>query len=144
MKYVYLAGPIEDSPDPSTWRLRACKALRDMGLRGIDPFNEGVEKDTQHLAHTDKSITHRDHYHATRCDILLVNFLGCTRVSTGTVMEIAWAYHEHIPVVIVTDRNNKSARLHDHPMIRACTSFVVENLDQAMEMIAITLGSYCE
>jgi hypothetical protein len=41
---------------------------------------------------TDKGITFRDHWHVKRCDLVLANLAGATRVSIGTVMEIAWAH----------------------------------------------------
>lgn len=140
MKYVYLAGPIQDAKDPSGWRIEMSNTLRNSRLCGIDPFHQGVFDDKGHEAHTARSIVDRDHYHSTRCDLLLVNFLDATRVSIGTVMEIAWAYDKHIPIVVIVDMT--SGDWVNHPMIKGCASFTVHSLKEAVEMIAITLGDY--
>lgn len=144
MKYVYLAGPIEGAGDPQSWRERTGMMLRTSGIGAVDPYHKVVSDNPSHRAHTDRSITDRDHYHASRCDMLLVNFLGCEQVSIGTVMEIAWAYNNHIPIVIVTRWKEGSRHHHDHPMIRGCASFIVDTISEALQMIMITLGDYAE
>jgi nucleoside 2-deoxyribosyltransferase len=79
-----------------------------------------------------RGITTRDRWDAMRCDALFVNLLGATRVSIGTVMEIAWADAKRIPIVLVME---KEGNLHDHAMLREVVGFRVENLDDGVRVI---------
>jgi hypothetical protein len=47
-----------------------------------------------------KGLTTRDRWDAMRCDVLLVNLLGATKVSIGTVLEFGWADAMDIPIVV--------------------------------------------
>lgn len=86
-----------------------------------------------------RGITTRDRMDCTNCSVLLVNFLGATRPSLGTAMEIAWADLKRIPIVmIIEDEGN----IHDHAMIRECIGFRVNNLEDAVEVIEAILGDY--
>jgi nucleoside 2-deoxyribosyltransferase len=61
---------------------------------------------------------------------------GATRVSIGTVMEIAWAHAYGKPVVLVMEEGN----VHDHPMIRECSPFIVHTLDEGIELVNAILA----
>jgi len=83
-----------------------------------------------------RGITTRDRWDATRCDALFVNLLGATRVSIGTVMEIAWSDAKRIPIVLVMEQEGN---LHDHAMLREVVGFRVPTLDEGIDVIKAML-----
>jgi len=77
----------------------------------------------------------RDYFDCTTCDILIVNLLGYTRVSIGTVMEIAWAHAHRIPIICIMEEGN----IHDHPMINEAIGFRVESVYDAIDVARAVL-----
>ena len=82
---------------------------------------------------SEQGIMTRDSWDTHRCDGIFVNLLNTTRVSIGTAMEIAWAWKDGSPIILVMEKDN----LHDHPMIRAATPFIVDSLDAGIELARI-------
>ncbi len=80
-------------------------------------------------------IISRDRYDVMRCDMVLFNFIGTTRVSIGSVMEIGWGDAWRKPMVIAMETGN----VHDHAMIREAAGFVVPTLDEAIEIVIAVL-----
>ena len=73
----------------------------------------------------------RDFNDCKTADAILVNFIGCgTRVSTGTVMEIAWARAFQIPIVIVMEKEN----VHNHGML-TFGNIIVDNMEDGISAI---------
>jgi nucleoside 2-deoxyribosyltransferase len=111
--------------------------LEDAGIHGLDPMRgkdylakeQSIGNDYDSPLSCSRGIMTRDHWDCTRCDILLVNFLGSARVSIGTCMEIAWAYDNQIPIICVIE---ESGNPHDHAMIREAIGFRVATLDQGL------------
>jgi nucleoside 2-deoxyribosyltransferase len=138
---VYLSGPIAGLTyaEDSDWReyvtrcfpphiqgvspLRGHRMLENMG-----PITNGM---LEHPLRTDRAINTRNRFDTLQADAVLVNLLGTSRVSIGTVMEIAWAYDHNIPVVVAIEPEGNP---HEHPMLRDCASFRVASLDEAIEM----------
>jgi hypothetical protein len=59
----------------------------------------------------------------------LLIFLGSTEVSSGTAMELAWAYMRHIPRVVVVEPDN----IHlSYPLIRGCIKVTADNLEEGI------------
>jgi nucleoside 2-deoxyribosyltransferase len=151
MSKVYLAGPI------SGLTLEGCTDWRDQVRDAVHPSIQTLSplRGKQYLAErcqngsgtvedsyedmplcSKRGINTRDHWDATRCDVIFVNFLGAKRVSIGTVMEIAWAYTRQIPVIIVME---KEGNLHEHSMLSECTGFRVETLEQGVDVLEALL-----
>lgn len=137
---VYLAGPITGlSYDKSAnWREYVSKKLPKhikalSPLRGKDYLkSEKALEDFYDInaLSTQKGITCRDRYDVMRCDLIFVNLLGATRISIGTVMEIAWADILRKPIILVMEDGN----IHSHSMIREVSGYIVKDLE-----IAITI-----
>jgi hypothetical protein len=73
----------------------------------------------------------RDYNDVKTASAVLVNFLDCgTRVSIGTVMEIAWARAMQIPIVIVMEEGN----VHEHGML-TFGNIVVPTLSEGISAI---------
>lgn len=143
---VYLAGPIGglDYAGAVNWRLRVRDELNEHGIKAYSPMRakeylshvESFAKDcTPYGAHnalsSNRGITTRDRWDATRCDMLFVNLLAAKTVSIGTVMEIAWADLERIPIVLAMEREGN---LHQHGMIMESIGFWVPTLDEAIDI----------
>lgn len=86
----------------------------------------------------DDAIMARDFFDCNRADVVVFNFLGATRASIGTVMEVAWAYAKHTPMVFVME---KEGNCHDHPMVRACGGFRCETLEEAKLVVRAILDT---
>jgi len=78
----------------------------------------------------------RDFNDCSTCDVLLVNLLGASKVSIGTVMEIAWAYQNRTPVVVVMEQEGNP---HEHAMIREAIGFRVHTMGEAIAVVRTIL-----
>ncbi len=145
MKTVYLAGPITGCTYTgcTDWRSYAKNVLSVVGITGLDPMRgkdylsdeKSLGNDYPHPLSCPRGIMTRDYWDCTRCDVLLVNFLGAEKVSIGTVMEVAWAFDHSIPIVIVMEKGNP----HDHAMINEATGFRAYCLDEGLAIIKAIL-----
>ncbi len=143
MARVYLAGPISGltHADGVAWRQQVTEALTPSGITCFSPMRgkeylkaHDVIEDSypQYVLSTDKGIMRRDHNDVVTADALLVNLLGCKRVTIGTVMEIAWAFDRQIPVVaVMEDKGN----CHEHAMIREAIGWRVQTLAEGVACI---------
>lgn len=144
MALVYLAGPIRgtDYKECTDWREYAKEKLTEAGITGISPMRgkeflkderkiDFIMYQYQHPLTIPKGIVSRDRFDVMRCDILLINLLGAKEVSIGTMIEIGWADILRKPVVLVMEQNNP----HRHPMITELPGFIVDNLDEAIQLI---------
>jgi nucleoside 2-deoxyribosyltransferase len=148
---VYLAGPISGLTFMSAddWRGSVIRMLARHGIKGLSPLRckeyldsigelsgHGREYADRGPLSTPRGVMTRDHFDATRCDVLLVNLWGAKTVSIGTVMEIAWAHQKRTPIVaIVEDQGN----VHDHMMVNEALSFRVKSLLEATNLVAAIL-----
>lgn len=145
--YVYLAGPItgltyEGATD---WRKQAAAALDSDIVQTLSPLRgkdyllgRGVlhSGDYPEVMSTAKGINRRDRFDTERSEVILVNLLGATKVSIGTVMEIAWAHQAGNIVLVVMEKDN----IHRHAMIEDSTTYLTDNLDHAYEIVRFLFG----
>ena len=141
---VYLCGPMtgETYDEATGWRNAVGAHFGEKGIETIDPLRgkaflevDGVlgNPNGQRPLESAAGIVTRDHWDVSRCDVLLVNFLGAKIVSIGSCFEIAWAYERGIPIVIVMEPNGN---VHEHCFIDVCSGgFKVGSLDEAIELI---------
>ena len=144
---VYLAGPITglSYDGAQDWRDVAKRVLAESHVKAVSPLRSkeylrGIPALTADCAgygdlncmSSPRGIMTRDHYDATQSDALLVNLLGSTRVSIGTVMEIAWAWDNGLPVVVAME---KEGNPHEHAMITEAIGFRVTTLEEAIQVI---------
>lgn len=144
---VYMAGAITGLTydGAEDWRSHAKAELGKVGIHGLSPLRakeylRGIPALTADCAgygdlncmSAPRGIMTRDRYDAMRCDVLLVNLLGATRVSIGTVMEIAWADARRTPIVLAME---PSGNVHEHAMIAEAIGFRVSTLDEALHVV---------
>lgn len=143
MKKVYLAGPItgQSYGETTAWREETASLLRARhNILGFSPMrgkaylsNEDRVKDSysDHTMSSINGINVRDYNDVKTSDTILVNLLRCgSRVSIGTVMEIAWARAFQIPVVIVMEKGN----VHEHGML-TFGNIVVPTLEEGIHAV---------
>jgi len=152
---VYLAGGIAGLAydDATDWRHNAKLYLAERGIETLSPMrakamlgsqNGGtISTDFNDYAangafFTSRGIMTRDFNDVRRCDAVLVNLLGLTKPSLGTIMELGWAYALQKPAVIAIEA---SGNPHDrHPMIFEAMPFRVTSLDEAFDSVAVLLN----
>lgn len=137
--YIYLAGPITGLTykGSTDWRNEVAEVLNSEKIECLSPMrgkdylaNAGVlTAGTYDGTLTQaKSINRRDYFDCTRSTVVFVNLLGTTRISVGTVMEIAWAYQKQIPTVVIMEPDN----MHHHVMLDECSTYIVSSIDEAI------------
>jgi nucleoside 2-deoxyribosyltransferase len=150
---AYLAGAIAGLQfDAATdWRVQARFALGERGVEALDPMRGKLALASRGKISTDfhdyencgafftaKGIMTRDFNDVKNCDALLVNLLGLTKPSMGTVMELGWGYAFQKPTVVVME---KSGNPHDnHPMLAEAIRFRVETMEEAIDAVALVLN----
>lgn len=154
MSIVYLAGPIANIPGQQAidWRSKAHSILKEFGIQVRDPMRskrvvlgkqDRISNDFNNYADqgtffTSKGIMTRDFNDVKQADALLVNLLGATSPSLGTVMEMAWAYCLQKPVVVCIE---PSGNPHDnHPMLHEAMRFRVDSLEEGIYAVSVILG----
>lgn len=142
---VYLAGPITglSYDGAQDWRKIVADQLRPIHcltpLRGKEYLRDvkgglsGTGEEYAHLGPLSlpRGVMTRDRWDATRCDVLFVNLLGATRVSIGTVMEIAWADLRRTPIVCCMEQGN----VHEHMMLAEALGYRVDRLSDACDIV---------
>lgn len=148
-QYVYLAGPIAgcDQGEAKDWREWICDRLPS-GIKGVSPLRcEPLIGNRYELQYEDprfgvpKAIASKNEFDTRKCDIVLAYLpkeLNNRRPSYGTIMEIAWAQMIHKQVILVTD----DPYLQRHPLVSGAASWVLPDLQQALEVIEGVMGVY--
>lgn len=141
--YVYLAGPITDLTYEGAvdWRDYVATQLDSKKVETLSPMRGKTyllserslkaEGYSDQVMSTAKGINRRDFFDCNRADCVFVNLLGAKRVSIGTVMEIAWAFQNKIPTIVIMEKDN----IHQHAMIEDSVSWKVESVEQALDIV---------
>ena len=144
---VYLAGPItgQTFAGATDWRdyvreqlpveidVRSpmrCKVAR---LKKATSIHDHYDDDPLTRV---MGITTRDRCDVMRANMVLVNVLGASKASIGTVMEIAWADLLRTPVVLAIEAEGNP---HEHGMLTSCVGWRVESLDEAVRIVKAVL-----
>ncbi len=140
---VYLSGPILGTTYEDArygWRKQVALGLLP-GIQVLSPMRHeehlaetvGVIGDDQptHFFAGAKIIVEKDMLDIRRCDLVLVNLLGATKVSIGTVSEMGMAFAMDKTIITVIEPDN----IHQHPFVTETSSLVLDNLDDAIYAI---------
>jgi nucleoside 2-deoxyribosyltransferase len=142
---IYLSGPITGLADDTIrpWRSYAAERLAQFG-EIIDPslatYNsemsftkqESAPEALDRLRHG-LFVIRRNRNLIQSSDIVLANLLGAgSHASVGSIGEIYWANAFGKPVIIVREA---FGNVHDHAMLNAIASNVVNTLEDAFEVI---------
>lgn len=81
---------------------------------------------------SDRGINARDYNDCKTSDLIVAYLSGATRMSLGTVGEMAWSFAYRIPLVVIME---PTGNIHDHPMSREWFSFRVQTLEAAAHIV---------
>lgn len=150
MKHVYLAGPIQgcDWAGANDWRIKISEELYKAGIQGISPLRcEPLVGETYNAQYTDprfgtaRAIGSKNVYDVRTCDMCLIYLPKPEEgrhQSYGTIIEMAWAHIIGTPTVVVSDDPD----ILSHPVISTCASWLLESLEDALEVMTGVLGGY--
>jgi nucleoside 2-deoxyribosyltransferase len=148
---VYLAGPVSGLSfgQATDWREWAIAELYDVGIQALSPLRgkeylaklkniscTGEEYVHMGVLSTPKAVIMRDRFDCTRSDLVLVNLLNAATVSIGTVMEMAWADMNRIPIVCAIEPNGNP---HEHMMLQQVIGMRTTSLEEAVHLVKATL-----
>lgn len=75
----------------------------------------------------------RDFYDVKTSELIVVNLLGASKVSIGSMFEVAWAHALQIPVVLIIE--DDFVNVHTHSMLFAMCGFKVNNIEDAISIV---------
>lgn len=150
-KYVYLSGPITDLHYEQArfgWRL-TLQTLLDIEIQVLSPMrHEGhlaemkqamsaealrsYETAKNHLFSHPKMIVSKDFLDIERCQIMVVNLIGASKVSQGTLVEYGYAKAKGKTIVTIME---KEGNPHTTPFISVVSDVVVETLEDAAMVV---------
>lgn len=149
-KFIYLAGPIIgcNKGQANDWRDYVNNELPD-NIIGVSPLRceprigrkyKATYEDDPRFG-TAMAIKAKNEFDTRNCDLVLAYLpkeMNDKRPSYGTVIEMAWAYMIDKPVMLVTD----DKFMKTHPLIQSVSSWMLDDLDQAVETIVGVMEVY--
>ena len=122
---VYLCGPIRDCTDDEciTWRKQARKTLGDV----IDPMARDYRGQEEEKEVT-KEIVELDKMDIDNSEALLVNYF---KPSTGTAMEILYAWERNKPIIVVAPKKE----VKNNPWLKYHSTHIVETFKEAFRLL---------
>ena len=90
---------------------------------------------------TADAISSKNLFDVQNCDFTLA-YMPDIGLSIGTIVEVAWASAFRKPVILVAPIENQKIRR--HPVLMSCKSWLLADLDQAVETLIGVLKDYAE
>ena len=147
---VYLAGPIMGCTrtEANDWRIEFARQLADNDIRGVSPLRcEPLIGERYSMEYADpkfgtaRAIGAKNMFDVRQCTMTLA-YIPMPDIgqfhSLGTISELAWAAILGKPTILVSN----DAFILDHPVLGANAGWLLENLDDALEVIVGVLGGY--
>jgi len=126
---IYLAGYISGKKlkECIEWRkyLRTYYASKGWSIVWLDPLKGLTARDIEPHA-----IVHRDYNSVKKANLIVANLntFGQERPSVGTFCELAWAWEQKKPIVIITEKEYYIK----HPFINYFASWIVKNVEEVV------------
>lgn len=98
---------------------------------------KAYEKEKNHIFSHPKMIVSKDMLDIDECTIMVVNLLGAAKVSQGTIWEMGYAKAKGKQIVVI---KSKDDNIHTSPFITESASIVVDNLEDAVMIVASLLS----
>lgn len=147
---VYLAGPVMGCTkgEANDWRIDFAERLAHDDICGVSPLRcEPLIGERYTMEYTDpkfgtaRAIAAKNMFDVLRCDMILAYIPtpppGMSH-SLGTICELAWGKMASRPTILVTD----DEFIANHPVLGANAGWILDNLDDALEVIVGVLGGY--
>ena len=149
---VYLAGPIMGctKTEANDWRIEFAQNLAYNDIRGVSPLRcEPLIGERYSMDNADpkfgtaRVIAAKNMFDVLNCDMTLAYIpkppVGVAMYhSFGTMCELAWAKMASKPTILVSD----DPYILEHPVLGANAGWLLDNLDDALEVINGVLGGY--
>ena len=149
-KTVYLAGPILGctKTEANDWRIDVAAKLQEHDIIGISPLRcepltgqrSGVWNNDPKFG-TARAIGSKNVFDVRNCDLTLAYLPKMPEgrhQSYGTICEAAWAHVLNRPVMLVTN----DPGIVEHPVLNSCAGWLLETLDDAVDVSIGILGGY--
>jgi hypothetical protein len=152
MGTVYLAGPISGCTfgECTDWREEMKARLLPKGITCWSPMRAkgylaklatisatGQEYVSMSPLSTPRGVITRDRFDTQRVDVVLMNLLGATKVSIGSMIEMGWADSVRTPIIVVMESEGNP---HEHMMVSELTGFRVTTVEEAEDICLAILG----
>lgn len=95
------------------------------------------EKEKNHIFSHPKMIVSKDMLDIDECTLMVVNLLNAEKPSQGTIWEMGYAKAKGKQIVVIRDKNDA---VHTSPFITESANVVVDNLDDAVMIVASLLS----
>ena len=140
---IYCVKPIsgESGKDVFEYYERIRKTLLDIGYDVLTPlYGKGkLRTELEFKAHgyendpltTNHAIFGRDKFFVQQSDIIFANFIGASRVSIGSIMEIAIGHMVGKQIVVVMEKDN----IHRHSFVLEASTIVFEGENEAINYL---------
>lgn len=147
---VYLAGPILgcDNMEANDWRRYVADKLAEHNIIGISPLRcEPLIGDRYTTNYPDpkfgtaRAIGSKNFFDLQTCDLTLAYLpipLPGRQQSFGTVCELAWAHALQKPSILVSN----DPFIRDHPVLNTCAGWLLNDLDEAVDVCIGLLAGY--
>ncbi len=149
---VYLAGPIGgcSAVEANDWRTHCMDFLDDYNITAVSPLRcepiIGQRYDISGNSNDPKvgsarAIGSKNIFDVRHCDMTLVYLpreLNERKPSYGTIIELGWAHMLGKPTVVVSD----DPAVLGHPVIGSCAGWLLDDLDEGLEVVAGILAVY--
>ena len=145
---VYLAGPITHAvtwESAINWRQKCEKELIVSNIQAISPLRHVMQKKRsgeQSWRWDDAYITMQCKNDIMRCDAVLANLNNSSKVSIGTIIEIAWANMLQKPIVVILHRDTRLYNEYKYGILNVITPVRVDNLIDGIDMIKELLSNH--
>lgn len=147
-RFIYLAGPITgcNGGEAHDWRVYVDGKLKAHEIVGISPLRcEPLVGERYQHSHADPlfgtpaGIGAKNFFDIRNTEMTFAYMPRRAEVSVGTIGEVGAAKMIHKPVIVITD----DPRIKTHPFIMSCAPWVLDTLDQGIDLVVGILGGYC-
>lgn len=151
-QFVYLAGPVLGTTEAQAhhWREDVAGKLSNHGIVGVSPlrcepihgerYGPGYPEDEKFG--TARAVMNKNLLDVQKCDMTLAYIPkpinGVAHHSWGTIAELAWAKALGKPAILVTN----DPEIMEHPVLNASAGWVLDNLEDACDVLIGVLGAY--
>jgi nucleoside 2-deoxyribosyltransferase len=114
--------------------------LKEMGYEVLCPMcgKSDLSNESEFKPHgytnplsTNHAITERDRWMTKQSDILLIYLVGATKISIGSVAELAWAHDSGKHTILVMEEGN----VHQHAFVLEMADVIYPDLQSALDYL---------